>query len=59
MSVFVQYKAKCQKCGKEFKTFGLMEEFTFIKKYQAFELCRKCSKELGKLAGKWLKNKKS
>ncbi len=57
MTAFTQYKAICQKCNKAFKTFGMDKTFTIVKNCQCFSFCPKCSKELGKIVEKWIKNK--
>jgi len=55
MTANTQYKAKCQKCKKTFKTFGIDRNFTIIKKFQCFSFCPKCSKKLEKMVEEWLK----
>ena len=54
MAVLRQFKAKCEKCKKEYKTFGSFDDLAIVEKHIVYSFCKKCSKELKKILDEWL-----
>ena len=54
MAVLQQFKAKCEKCKKEYKTFGSFDDLAIVEKRIVYSFCEKCSKELKKILDEWL-----
>ena len=56
MSVIVEQTIECEICGKKYKTFGGMENWSIQDKYRILSLCEECSEIIKEYIKKLKKN---